>query len=235
MIIALMATDLPEPVEPAISTCGIVLRSAVTMRPLMSLPSAIASLLFDCANDSHSTTSRSQIVSALMVRHLDADSRFARHALDEHGLGGHREAKVIPQGPVTREYFTPECGLNSKVVTTGPGVDLLDRAGDRRTPRTSPPARELLRGAHLRGRWCARCSGRAARRAAAYNRAPTSARWRRTSGRRPRACRSNVLVADVRRWVTASAAAQQTSPAADAARAQAVARARVPPRQRTCR
>ena len=63
MIIALIATDLPEPVEPAISTCGMLARSAVTMRPLMSLPSAIASLLLLCAKLSHSTTSRSQIVS----------------------------------------------------------------------------------------------------------------------------------------------------------------------------
>ncbi len=45
MIIALMATDLPLPVDPAISTCGMVARSAVTMRPLMSLP--IASVSFD--------------------------------------------------------------------------------------------------------------------------------------------------------------------------------------------
>ena len=38
MIMALMATLLPEPVEPAISRCGMVARSAVTVRPLMSLP-----------------------------------------------------------------------------------------------------------------------------------------------------------------------------------------------------
>ena len=43
MIMALMATDFPLPVEPAISTCGMVVRSAVTMRPLMSLPIASVS------------------------------------------------------------------------------------------------------------------------------------------------------------------------------------------------
>ncbi|MNT73464.1 hypothetical protein D3C72_2121720 [compost metagenome] len=42
-IIALMATDLPEPVVPATSTCGILARSADTGWPAMSLPSAIAS------------------------------------------------------------------------------------------------------------------------------------------------------------------------------------------------
>ena len=63
MIMALMATDLPEPVDPAISTCGIAAMSAVTMRPLMSLPMASASFDFDWAKDSHSMTSRSQMVS----------------------------------------------------------------------------------------------------------------------------------------------------------------------------
>ena len=33
--------------------------------------------------------------------------------------------------PVIFEYFTPASGLNSKVVTTGPGMDLDDRAFDR--------------------------------------------------------------------------------------------------------
>src|ERR1039457_3355912 len=63
MIIALMATDLPEPVEPAMRMWGMAARSAVTMRPLMSLPRAMASLDLDCAKDSDSTTSRSQMVS----------------------------------------------------------------------------------------------------------------------------------------------------------------------------
>ena len=63
MMNALMATLLPEPVEPAISRCGMVFRSAVTMRPLMSLP--IASVIFDFEprNSCDSTTSRSQMVS----------------------------------------------------------------------------------------------------------------------------------------------------------------------------
>ena len=36
----LMHTDFPEPVVPAIRRCGILLRSATTGLPLMSLPSA---------------------------------------------------------------------------------------------------------------------------------------------------------------------------------------------------
>ncbi len=63
MMKALMATLLPEPVEPAMSRCGMALRSAVTMRPLMSLPSASVSFDFEPRNSCASTTSRSQMVS----------------------------------------------------------------------------------------------------------------------------------------------------------------------------
>ena len=49
---------LPLPVEPAMSTCGIDARSAVTMRPLMSLPMAMVSRAFDLAKVSLSSTSR---------------------------------------------------------------------------------------------------------------------------------------------------------------------------------
>ena len=40
---ALIATDLPEPVVPAISRCGMRARSATIGWPEMSLPSAIGS------------------------------------------------------------------------------------------------------------------------------------------------------------------------------------------------
>jgi hypothetical protein len=42
-IIALMPTDLPEPVVPATSTCGILARSATTGLPEISLPIAMVS------------------------------------------------------------------------------------------------------------------------------------------------------------------------------------------------
>lgn len=38
-----MPTDLPEPVVPATSKCGILARSATTGLPAMSLPSAMVS------------------------------------------------------------------------------------------------------------------------------------------------------------------------------------------------
>jgi len=43
----LTATDLPEPVVPATSRCGMRARSATVGRPAMSLPSARVSALPD--------------------------------------------------------------------------------------------------------------------------------------------------------------------------------------------
>ena len=48
-MIVLMQTDLPEPVAPAISTCGILVRSATTGLPETSRPSAIGSPPFSAA------------------------------------------------------------------------------------------------------------------------------------------------------------------------------------------
>jgi hypothetical protein len=42
----LIATDLPEPVVPATSRCGIFARSATIGLPVMSLPSAM--VIFEC-------------------------------------------------------------------------------------------------------------------------------------------------------------------------------------------
>src|SRR5881296_289760 len=63
MIMALMATLLPEPVDPAISKCGMPDRSATTIRPLMSFPRARVSFDFDPMNSCDSMFSRSQMIS----------------------------------------------------------------------------------------------------------------------------------------------------------------------------
>ena len=43
-------TDFPEPVEPAISKCGILARSASIILPEISWPKTTVSLLFACLN-----------------------------------------------------------------------------------------------------------------------------------------------------------------------------------------
>ena len=58
---------------------------------------------------------------AVGIRNLDADRRLAGNAIDQHRLGLHREAQVVGQARDLAVHFTPASGLNSKVVTTGPG------------------------------------------------------------------------------------------------------------------
>ena len=53
----LMQTDFPEPVEPAISRCGIDLRSATIGLPLISLPTAKVILDLLSRNSCESMTS----------------------------------------------------------------------------------------------------------------------------------------------------------------------------------
>ncbi len=92
---ALMATDLPEPVEPAMSTCGIEARSAVTMRPLMSLPMASVRRDLALAKVSRFDHVAQMDGFALVVRDLDADGALAGHALDEDAFGAHGEAEIV--------------------------------------------------------------------------------------------------------------------------------------------
>ena len=53
-----MHTDFPEPVEPAISKCGILPMSATVTLPAISRPSATDSLLFASENSRASRISR---------------------------------------------------------------------------------------------------------------------------------------------------------------------------------
>ena len=90
----LTATDLPEPVVPATSRCGIFDRFTLTGAPLMSLPSADLQL--------RGRPGEAAVLQDLLqvddlagrVRHLDADHRLARdrgHDADRLRLERHRQ------------------------------------------------------------------------------------------------------------------------------------------------
>ena len=83
------------PVEPAISRCGMAFRSAVTMRPLMSLPSASVSFDLDAEKLLRLDHLAQPDGLALMVGNLDADGGFAGHALDQNAFGAQGEAEVV--------------------------------------------------------------------------------------------------------------------------------------------
>ncbi len=116
----LRPTDLPAPVAPATSKCGIFARSVTKASPWISLPRASVSIDVDAVKVSVSMMSRSVMSSRLRfgtsmptvdepeMRSMRIDSAFSANARSSPRL-------------TTFAYLTPAEGLNSNVVTTGPG------------------------------------------------------------------------------------------------------------------
>ena len=112
MIMALMATDLPLPVEPAMSTWGMAARSAVTMRPLMSLPMAMVRRDLALWNSSDSRQSRRWMVSRRWLGTW-MPTVFLPAMRSMRMLSARMARQRSSARPVTREYLTPASGLNS--------------------------------------------------------------------------------------------------------------------------
>ena len=121
MIMELIMTLLPDPVDPAISRCGMASRAAALMRPLMSLPSGMVRCECDCENSSLSS----------IWRRAMSSRRVFGTSMPTVGLPGMRSIRMdsacSPRQRssvrlVMRLYLMPASGLNSKVVTTGPGL-----------------------------------------------------------------------------------------------------------------
>ena len=122
VITELMHDDLPAPVAPAISRCGISARFTITGRPAMSLPNATSSGCVDLwASIDCSTLPR---VTSCLSR-LGTSTPIA----DRPGIG----ARIRTSGEamayamsfarvVTRATFTPAPSSSSKRVTVGPTV-----------------------------------------------------------------------------------------------------------------
>ena len=120
-ISALIATDLPEPVVPATSTCGILAKSATTGLPAISLPMAMAS---------------GECISAYTWLPIISD----KNTIWRFGLGISKPMQLLPGMVSTTRMLTtdkaraksraklviwlpltPAAGSNSKRVITGPG------------------------------------------------------------------------------------------------------------------
>ena len=107
-----MATDLPEPVVPATSRCGMRARSTITASPPMVLPSAMASLCFDWAKSAAPTSSRRNTVSRrwfgssmpMTLRPCTTATR-AETADIERAISSER--------PMTRDDLVPGAGSSS--------------------------------------------------------------------------------------------------------------------------
>ena len=148
----LIATDLPEPVVPAISRCGIRARFATTGSPPMSLPSASGSACGAVAVGLGGEDLAQEHLLAQLVRQLDADHRAAGDGRDAAGQRRHRAGDVVGEAD-------DAAGLEA-----GGGLELVhgdDRAGADRDdlaadavvvehvlehPRRSPRARRSTGG-----------------------------------------------------------------------------------------
>ncbi len=98
MIIELSITLLPDPVEPAMSRCGMESSAATLMRPLMSLPSGMVSGEAEFWNSSDSRIWRRLMTSRRLFGTSMPTVGLPGNALDQDGLGLQSEAQVLGKG-----------------------------------------------------------------------------------------------------------------------------------------
>jgi hypothetical protein len=108
----LIATDLPEPVVPAISRCGMRARSTMTGSPPMVLPRQSGSLAMRCRRSPRCQQLAQVDLFALRVRQLDADGVAAGHHGDARRERAHRAGDVVGE-PITRDDLMPGAGSSS--------------------------------------------------------------------------------------------------------------------------
>ena len=113
MIRSLMQTDLPEPVEPAISMCGILPRSATMILPAMSLPSAIVTGDLAFLNSSLSTMSRSSTVAASLFGTSMPTAAFPGIGASMRTRGAASASAMSLLKDVMRLTRTPGAGCSS--------------------------------------------------------------------------------------------------------------------------
>ena len=132
-IIAFRPTDLPEPVVPAISRCGIGDRSAITAPPAMSLPSTngsvcvLSSNAVEPSSSDRLTISRVRLGSSMPMTLRPATTATRADSADI-------ERAISSDRPTTRLALMPGAGSSSYIVTTGPGRTSPMRP---RTPKSS--------------------------------------------------------------------------------------------------
>ncbi len=119
----LIATDLPDPVVPAIRRWGIFARLATTESPPISLPRASGSFIWLSPNSRAARISRKTTISRLSLgnsipitdRPGTVDTRADKADMDR---------AISSARPMTRLAFRPAAGSSSYIVTTGPGRTL---------------------------------------------------------------------------------------------------------------
>ena len=126
IISELMNTLLPVPVDPAISKCGIAARSVTRMRPCKSRPIASVSLLgrIDELRRLDNFPQRNGLPVILGTSIPMVDFPGIRSIKIDSACNARHKSSV---SPIIRLYLMPASGLNSNVVTTGPGLICVTR------------------------------------------------------------------------------------------------------------
>ena len=97
-MIAFTQTDLPEPVAPAMSKCGILARSSQTGCPATSCPNAtfiFDLMILEIFRFHHAAQTHDR---NLRIRHFDADDTLAwDRRFDADRRGGEREFQIVLQ------------------------------------------------------------------------------------------------------------------------------------------
>ena len=122
-------TDLPEPVVPATSRCGMRARSATIGSPPMALPSASGSVGVARCGRPPTRASRAADRLAPRVRQLDADDVAAGHDGDARRSGAHRAGDVVGEPDDARGLGAAR-RLQLEQRDDGAGLDVLDLALD---------------------------------------------------------------------------------------------------------
>ena len=132
-MIVFTQTDLPEPVAPAMSRCGIFARSAITGLPSRSLPSAMGSAARALWKSRDSISSRNATISGVGFGTSTPTAPRPGIGATMRMLGARMaSARSFARFAIWRT-FTPGAGSISNCVTTGPVV----------RPTSSPSTRNV--------------------------------------------------------------------------------------------
>ena len=127
-IIELRHTDLPEPVVPATRRCGIFARSAQIMLPVISLPSATVSLLFESLNSGVSMISRIVTMDFALLGTSIPIADLPGIGASIRTLVAARRRAISSERLVILLILTPASGTSSYLVTEGPRQILVTSA-----------------------------------------------------------------------------------------------------------
>ena len=120
-IIVLIATDLPDPVVPAIKRCGIFAKLATTGSPPMSFPKAIGSFWFPSPKNLEDKISRKTTFSLASLGSSIPITVFPG-IVETRADSADIERAISSERPITLLAFKPGAGSSSYIVTTGPGL-----------------------------------------------------------------------------------------------------------------